>query len=89
MRRAESVICSPDCPTRLCAGSLTKVYESHDTFSERQQMYNWDVQNAIAAFVDSLRPMWPAQRELYYHTLYGFADMQSHLLTLLGYPPVA
>ncbi|MDV7245733.1 MULTISPECIES: hypothetical protein [Rhodococcus] len=51
-------------------------------------MYNWDVQNAIVAFVDTLKPSWPAQRELYYSVLYGFADMQSHLLTLLGYPPV-
>ena len=52
-------------------------------------MYNWDVQNAIVAFVDTLRPSWPAHPDLYYSVLYGFADMQSHLLTLLGYPPVA
>ncbi|ANS26907.1 hypothetical protein ACVH9Z_23170 [Rhodococcus opacus] len=52
-------------------------------------MYNWDVQNAIVAFVETLRPSWPAQHDLYYSVLYGFADMQSHLLTLLGYPPVA
>ncbi|MCQ4119934.1 hypothetical protein [Rhodococcus tibetensis] len=60
-----------------------------DTRQERHSMYNWDVQNAIVAFVDTLKPSWPAQRELYYSVLYGFADMQSHLLTLLGYPPVA
>ncbi|MEV6278154.1 hypothetical protein [Nocardia sp. NPDC051832] len=51
-------------------------------------MYNWDLQNAIAAFVDSLRPYGPAQHELYMHALYTFVDMQSHLLTLLGFPPV-
>lgn len=52
-------------------------------------MYNWDVQNAIVAFVDMFRPTWPQQHELYYNALYGFADMQSHLLTLMGYPPVS
>ncbi|MBA4858147.1 hypothetical protein [Nocardia farcinica] len=50
-------------------------------------MYNWDLQNAIVAFVDSLRPS-AQQHELYMSVLYAFVDMQSHLLTLLGYPPV-
>lgn len=51
-------------------------------------MYDWSVQNQIVAFVDSLRPYADEIREGYYHALYGFADQQSHLLTLLGYPPV-
>ncbi|MFD4367928.1 hypothetical protein [Rhodococcus sp. NPDC058521] len=59
------------------------------TYSEGIEMYNWDVQNAIVAFVDLFRPTWPQQHELYYNALYGFADMQSHLLTLMGYPPVS
>ncbi|MBL1076076.1 hypothetical protein JK358_16885 [Nocardia sp. 2] len=50
--------------------------------------YNWDLQNAIAAFVESQRPNFQAQHELYLHGLYAFVDMQSHLLTLLGFPPV-
>ncbi|QLY32764.1 hypothetical protein [Nocardia huaxiensis] len=50
--------------------------------------YNWDLQNAIAAFVESQRPNFQAQHELYLHALYSFVDMQSHLLTLLGFPPV-
>lgn len=52
-------------------------------------MYNWSVQNVIVAFVDTMRPHWPEQRALYYDVLYSFADMQSHLLTLMGYPPVS
>ncbi|WP_169815557.1 hypothetical protein [Nocardia inohanensis] len=52
-------------------------------------MYNWDLQNAIAAFVESQRPNFPAQHDLYLSVLYAFVDMQSHLLTLLGFPPVA
>ncbi|MBF6474752.1 MULTISPECIES: hypothetical protein [Nocardia] len=51
-------------------------------------MYNWELQSAIAAFVDSMRPHWQEQHDLYMTVLYAFADMQSHLLTLLGYPPV-
>jgi len=51
-------------------------------------VYNWDLQNAIVAFVDSLRPSAQQQHELYMSVLYAFVDMQSHLLTLLGYPPV-
>ncbi|WP_433731918.1 hypothetical protein ACQP0C_07655 [Nocardia sp. CA-129566] len=52
-------------------------------------MYNWDLQNAIAAFVDSLRPGAQQQHDIYMSALYAFVDMQSHLLTLLGFPPVA
>ncbi|MGN2636076.1 hypothetical protein ACWEKT_10185 [Nocardia takedensis] len=51
-------------------------------------MYNWHLQDAIVAFVDGMKPYWPAQHELYMSALYAFVDMQSHLLTLLGYPPV-
>ncbi|WP_405161054.1 hypothetical protein OG203_32455 [Nocardia sp. NBC_01499] len=51
-------------------------------------MYNWSVQDAIAAFVDTMKPNWQAQHDLYLTVLYGFVDMQSHLLTLLGFPPV-
>ena len=51
-------------------------------------MYNWDLQNQIVAFVDSLRPMACYYHDLYYGSLYAFADQQSHLLTLLGFPPV-
>ncbi|MFD6857416.1 hypothetical protein ACFWB0_02055 [Rhodococcus sp. NPDC060086] len=51
-------------------------------------MYNWSVQNQIIAFVDSLRPHADEIRADYFHALYGFVDMQSHLLTMLGYPPV-
>jgi hypothetical protein len=51
-------------------------------------MYNWSVQNAIVAFVDSLRPHSEQHHEMYMNALYNFVDMQSHLLTLLGYPPV-
>ncbi|MGC0362957.1 hypothetical protein ABH922_000941 [Rhodococcus sp. 27YEA15] len=51
-------------------------------------MFNWDVQNQIVAFVDSLRPMAGFYRDAYYGSLYSFADQQSMLLTLLGFPPV-
>ena len=47
-----------------------------------------DLQNQIVAFVDSLRPMAGYYHDLYYGSLYAFADQQSHLLTLLGFPPV-
>ncbi|MET7771179.1 hypothetical protein [Nocardia sp. NPDC005366] len=52
-------------------------------------MYNWQLQDAIVAFVESMKPNWPAQHELYMSVLYTFVDMQSHLLSLLGYPPVS
>ncbi|WP_175647908.1 hypothetical protein [Nocardia donostiensis] len=52
-------------------------------------MYNWELQNAIVAFVDSLRPTAQLQHELYMSALHVFVETQSHLLTLLGYPPVA
>ncbi len=52
------------------------------------RMYNWSLQDAIAAFVESQKPNWQAQHDLYLSVLYGFVDMQSHLLTLLGFPPV-
>ncbi|WP_196812142.1 hypothetical protein [Nocardia sp. CNY236] len=51
-------------------------------------MYNWELQDAIVAFVDSMKPHWQAQHDLYVTVLHSFVDMQSHLLTLLGYPPV-
>jgi len=51
-------------------------------------MYNWSVQNQIVAFVDSLRPYADRIQEDYYHALYAFADQQSALLTMFGYPPV-
>lgn len=51
-------------------------------------MYNWSVQNQIVAFVDSLRPYADQVQADYYHALYNFADQQSALLTMLGYPPV-
>lgn len=51
-------------------------------------MYNFDLQNAIAAFVDSLRPTADLQHQIYVSALHAFVDLQSGLLTLLGYPPV-
>ncbi|MBF6060822.1 hypothetical protein [Nocardia terpenica] len=51
-------------------------------------MYNWSLQDAIVAFVQSQQPFWQGQHELYLSVLYGFVDMQSQLLTLLGFPPV-
>lgn len=51
-------------------------------------MYNWDVQNQIVAFVDSLRPMADYYHDLYYGALHAFADQVSMLWTMLGYPPV-
>ncbi|WP_185981548.1 hypothetical protein [Skermania sp. ID1734] len=50
--------------------------------------YNWDLQNAIAAFVDSLRPSAQYQHDLYISVLHGFVQLNSQLLTMLGYPPV-
>lgn len=51
-------------------------------------MYNWDVQNAIVAFVDSQKPYFEYQHELYYSSLYAFVDFTSHFLASIGYPPV-
>lgn len=51
-------------------------------------MYNWELQNAITAFVDSLRPMAPYFRDLYIGSLHAFAHQMSDLLTAMGYPPV-
>ncbi|MBF6131761.1 hypothetical protein IU501_01910 [Nocardia otitidiscaviarum] len=51
-------------------------------------MYNWSIQNMIAAFVESQKPHFEAQHDLYLHALHTFVDMQSHLLELLGFPPV-
>jgi hypothetical protein len=54
----------------------------------RDLMVNSGVQDAIVAFVDSLRPNAQMYHDMYMNGLYSFVDMQSHLLTLLGYPPV-
>ncbi len=51
-------------------------------------MYNWSLQDAIVAFVQSQQPHFQAQHDLYLSVLYSFVDLQSHLLTLLGFPPV-
>ena len=51
------------------------------------EMYNWDLQNAIAAFVESLRPTGDLQHDLYVGVLDGFANVASGVLTLLGFPP--
>ncbi|MGF7121120.1 hypothetical protein AB4Z09_21630 [Rhodococcus sp. TAF43] len=53
-----------------------------------RRMYNWELQNAITAFVDSLRPMAPYFHDLYIGSLHAFVHQQSELLTMLGYPPV-
>ncbi|NKS98389.1 hypothetical protein GS498_16960 [Rhodococcus hoagii] len=50
-------------------------------------MYNWELQNAITAFVDSLRPMAPYFHDLYIGSLHAFAHQMSDLLTAMGYPP--
>lgn len=52
-------------------------------------MYNWSVQNAIVAFVDSLEPQFGAQADLYQYVLGQIATGASNLLTALGYPPVS
>ncbi|NKS68011.1 hypothetical protein GS584_01630 [Rhodococcus hoagii] len=49
-------------------------------------MYNWELQNAITAFVDSLRPMAPYFHDLYIGSLHAFAHQMSDLLTAMGYP---
>lgn len=52
-------------------------------------MYNWIVQDAIVAFVESLRPDFPHHEMLYQAGLTDLASALSHLLTTLGYPPVS
>ncbi|NIL74241.1 hypothetical protein [Rhodococcus sp. B10] len=52
-------------------------------------MYNWVVQDAIVAFVNSLMPDFPRQEMLYQQGLTDFATIMSNLLTSLGYPPVS
>ena len=52
-------------------------------------MYNWIVQDAIVAFVNSLKPDFPRQEMLYQHGLTDLASALSNLLTALGYPPVS
>lgn len=51
-------------------------------------MYNWVVQDAIVAFVESLRPQFGAQADLYQYVLGEIAMTSSNLLTMLGYPPI-
>ncbi|EOM76137.1 hypothetical protein [Rhodococcus rhodnii] len=50
-------------------------------------MYNWELQNAIVAFVDMLRPSFPQQAELYQDGLHSFATFASDMLTMMGYSP--
>ena len=50
-------------------------------------MFNYDLQNAIAAFVDSIRPMGDAQASLYESILSQFANAASAFLTSIGLPP--
>lgn len=52
-------------------------------------MYNWVVQDAIVAFVNSLKPDFPAQSAQYQLVLGDIATVLSNLLTSLGYPPVS
>ncbi|WP_169801612.1 hypothetical protein [Millisia brevis] len=49
---------------------------------------NWDLQNLIVAFVDTQKPLFDIQRQMYLDGLHGFAAGASNLLTMLGYPPV-
>lgn len=49
---------------------------------------NWELQNLIVAFVDSQKPFFDIQRQLYLDGVHGFAAVTSQLLTVLGYPPV-
>ncbi|NLG54295.1 MAG: hypothetical protein GX542_01370 [Rhodococcus sp.] len=51
-------------------------------------MYNYDIQNLIVGFVDSQKPYFEYQHELYYISLYNFVDFASSIATMLGYPPV-
>ena len=48
---------------------------------------NFQLQYAIAAFVDSIRPMGDAQAALYNSVLSGFAMTVSNFLTSIGLPP--
>jgi len=48
---------------------------------------NFDLQYAIAAFVDSLRPTADLQREIYLNSVGGFATFVSNYLTSIGFPP--
>lgn len=48
---------------------------------------NYDIQNAIVAFVDSLRPTADLQREIYLNTVGDFAMLVSNFLTSIGFPP--
>ncbi|MGW5270144.1 hypothetical protein ACWEQ4_16085 [Rhodococcus sp. NPDC003994] len=50
-------------------------------------IFNYDLQNAIVAFVDSLRPTADLQREIYLNAVSGFATTVSNFLTSIGYPP--
>jgi hypothetical protein len=52
-------------------------------------MYNWAVQDAIVAFVNSLMPDFPRQEMLYQQGLTDFANFMSNFLTSMGYPPVS
>lgn len=48
---------------------------------------NFDLQNAIVAFVDSLRPTADIQRQIYLDAVGGFAATVSNFLTSIGFPP--
>jgi hypothetical protein len=50
---------------------------------------NWETQEAIVAFVESLRPNFPEYREMYWGSLHQNMRQLSDLLTSWGYPPVA
>lgn len=63
--------------------------ESRITRRNITEVYNWALQDAIAAFVESQKPYWQAQHDIYLAILHGFVGMQSQLLTLLGFPPVS
>lgn len=49
---------------------------------------NWELQNLIVAFVDSQKPYFGIQHEMYLAGVHQFGVAASQLLTLLGYPPV-
>ncbi|MGB3770002.1 MAG: hypothetical protein WBF79_05340 [Rhodococcus sp. (in: high G+C Gram-positive bacteria)] len=48
---------------------------------------NFELQNAIAAFVDSLRGTADIQREIYLNSVGSFATFVSNYLTSIGFPP--
>lgn len=48
---------------------------------------NFDLQNAVVAFVDSLRGTADIQRQIYLDVVGGFASTVSNFLTSIGYPP--